>query len=142
MRGEGGNKHIGDNMKDKNQPPLTNKERAMRQMSIVASCFGVGVQDSDVLSYRRTERIVLARQTIYWLLRKSDFTYPRISLAVNRDHAATIKGFKQIEGILELDLEGGYCDCIKNSFKYYKDFYREHLRKENERAKERIKDVV
>ena len=82
MRGEGINKHTGDNMKNKNQPPLTNKEKAILQMAVVATCFGFGVQDSDVLSYRRTERIALARQTIYWLLRKSDFTYPRIALEI------------------------------------------------------------
>ena len=127
----------------KDTKPPSEKELTLTKMAVVAASFAFGVDDHDIMKVPRGhERITKARQTVYWLLRKTGMTYPRIGAAMGKDHVSAIHGFKNIENILELGIKDGYSTCINNAFAHFKEFYGPHREKEKERMKKRMEDVL
>ena len=127
----------------KDKRPQTGKETTLTKMAVVAASFAFGVEDSDILKVPRgDERITMARQTVYWLLRKSGMTYYRISAAMGKDHGAAIHGVKNIENTLELNARRGFAKCVKEAEKYYNEFYKPHRKKEKDRMRKELADAV
>ncbi len=129
------------NMKD-TKPPSEN-ELTLTRMAVVAASFAFGVEDYEIMKVPRGhERITKARQTVYWLLRKTGMTYPRIGATMGKDHVSAIHGVKNIENILDLGIKDGYSVCIGNAFTHFKEFYAPHREKEKERMIERMENVI
>ena len=127
----------------KDRRPVTEKERTLAKMAVVAASFAYGVDDHDIMKAPRGhERIYTARHTVYWLLRKSGMTYYRIGAVMDKDHGSALNGVKQINIILELNLKTGFAECIRDAVKYYKEFYVPHKAKEKARMMKEMADVV
>tara|TARA_R110002020_G_scaffold111306_3_gene256924 strand:+ start:2393 stop:2782 length:390 start_codon:yes stop_codon:yes gene_type:complete len=112
----------------KQKRKITERERTLAKMAVVASSFAYGVEDHLIMKVPRgQERIAMARQTAYWLLRKSGMKYESIAMLMGKkDHATPVYGCRHIESILELDVNDGYAPCIRKAFKHYKSFYRRY----------------
>ncbi len=127
----------------KDQRPATEKEKTLAKMALVAASFAYGVDDDEIMEAPRgNERTYTARHTVYWLLRKSGMTYYRIGAMMGKDHAAALNGVKQINIILELNLKSGFAECIRDSAKYYKEFYIPHKAKEEARMRKEMANVI
>ena len=121
-------------MKNKRKRKLSQDELTYAKMAVVAASFAYGVEDHEILGNRKPERVAIARQTAYWILRKSGMSFTDISEVMGKKcHASPIYGYKHIESILELDVKGGYAVCIRKAFKHYKDFYKKYNKVKMER---------
>jgi len=133
-------------MKEKKKPAKPNEsEMTLARMAVVASSLAFGVEAEDIISRRRdAERIVMARQTAYWLLKAGGFmSCVKIAAALGgRTHGTALHGYKKIENELELNLPRGYAQCIRDSEKYFNEFMGEHLRKEVVRKKKEFENVI
>ena len=133
-------------MKEKKKSTKPNEsEMTLARMAVVASSLAFGVEAEDIISRRRdAERIVIARQTAYWLLKVGGFmSCVKIAAALGgRTHGTALHGYKKIENELELNLPRGYAQCIRDSEKYFNEFMGEHLRKEVVRKKKEFENVI
>jgi len=127
----------------KDTKPPSEKELTLTRMAVVASSFAFGVDDHEIMKVPRGhERLTKARQTVYWLLRRTGMTYPRIGAAMGKDHVSAIHGVKNVENILELGVKDGYSTCINNACAHFREFYGPHRKREKELMKERMEDVL
>jgi len=133
-------------MKEKKKSTKPNEsEMTLARMAVVASSLAFGVEAEDIISRRRdAERIVIARQTAYWLLKVGGFmSCVKIAAALGgRTHGTALHGYKKIQNELELNLPRGYAQCIRDSEKYFNEFMGEHLRKEVVRKKKEFENVI
>jgi len=133
-------------MKEKKKSTKPNEsEMTLARMAVVASSLAFGVEAEDIISRRRdAERIVIARQTAYWLLKVGGFmSCVKIAAALGgRTHGTALHGYKKIENELELNLPRGYAQCIRDSEKYFNEFMGEHLRKEVARKRKEFENVI
>ena len=133
-------------MKEKKKPAKPNEsEMTLARMAVVASSLAFGVEAEDIISRRRdAERIVMARQTAYWLLKAGGFmSCVKIAAALGgRTHGTALHGYKRIENELELNLPRGYAPCIRDAEKYFNEFMGVHLRKEVARKRKEFENVI
>ena len=133
-------------MKEKKKPAKPNEsEMTLARMAVVASSLAFGVEAEDIISRRRdAERIVMARQTAYWLLKAGGFmSCVKIAAALGgRTHGTALHGYKRIENELELNLPRGYAPCIRDAEKYLNEFMGVHLRKEVARKRKEFENVI
>jgi len=125
---------------------LTTKEETLVKMAVVASSLAFGVEDYEILSSsnkRGNEKVSTARMCTYWLLKKTgELTYQQIGMAMGRDHAAILKGFRRIRNILDVNLEWGHSESIARSFQYFKEFYQKHRENEKKRKIEELENAL
>ena len=69
-------------------------------------------------------------------------TYYRIGAVMNKDHGSALNGVKQINIILELNLKSGFAECVRDTVKYYKEFYTPHKAKEKARMRREMADAI
>ena len=133
-------------MKEKKKSTKPNEaEMTLARMAVVASSLAFGVEAEDIISRRRdAERIVIARQTAYWLLKVGGFmSCVKIAAALGgRTHGTALHGYKKVQNELELNLPRGYAQCIRDSEKYFNEFMGEHLRKEVARKRKEFENVI
>ncbi len=55
----------------KRKRKITEEDRTYTKMAVVAASFAYGVNDYDILGDTKAGRVGIARQTAYWILRKS-----------------------------------------------------------------------
>ena len=88
------------------------------------------------------KNVGIARQTAYWILRKSGMPYTMIAETMGKKcHASPIYGYKSIEIILELDMKNGYAPCVRKAFKHYKDFYKKYTKVKMKRKIEELENA-
>jgi hypothetical protein len=91
---------------------------------------------------RGEERVAVARQTAYWLLRKSGMKYETIaSVMGKKDHATPIHGYNHIENILQINLDSGYAGCVRNAVKHYRSFYKRYEELNRERKVKELENA-
>ena len=133
-------------MKEKKKPAKPNEsEMTLARMAVVASSIAFGVEAEDITARRRgAERVVMARQTVYWLLKSGGFmSCIKIAAALDgRTHGAALHGYKKIENELELNLTRGYSQCIREAEEYFSEFRGGHRRKEGARKRREFENVV
>ena len=124
---------------------LNESEMTLARMAVVASSIAFGVEAEDITARRRAaERVVMARQTSYWLLKSGSFmSYPKIAAAFGgRTHGTALHGYKKIENELELNLPKGYSQCIRDAEKYFSEFRGMHRQREVARKRKEFENVV
>ena len=125
--------------------PISEADLTLARMAVVASSIAFGIEAEDVTARRRDdERVVMARQTAYWLLKAGAFmSYPKIGAVMgNRTPGTALHGCRKIENELELDLPRGYAECIRDAEKYFSEFKGEHRRKEVIRKRKEFENAV
>ena len=124
--------------------PATEADMTTARMAVVASSIAFGVEVEDVSSRRRCdERTTMSRQTAYWLMRKGALMPDtKIGNAMMRDHATAIHGCRRIDAEIELNLTGGYVDCIRRAAQFFKEFQSAHKKREVARKKKELEGVI
>jgi len=131
-------------MKEKKKLIKPNEsEMTLARMAVVASSLAFGIEEEDVTARRRdAERVVMARQTAYWLLR-GFMSSTNIAAALGgRTHGTALHGYKRIENELELNLPRGYSQCIRDSEKYFNEFRSMHRQREVTRKRKEFENVI
>ena len=73
----------------------TKMEDDYLKMAMQAAARAFDVDSEDILGRRRTEPLVFARQTAYWLIHSGlGLTYSKIGRMFNRDHGNIIHGVR------------------------------------------------
>ena len=124
---------------------LNESEMTMARMAVVASSIAFGVEAEDITARQRAaERVVMARQTSYWLLKSGSFmSYPRIAAALGgRTHGTALHGYRKIENELELNLPQGYSQCIRDAYGYFNEFRGMHRQREVARKRKEFENAV
>ena len=126
----------------KRKRKITEEDRTYTKMAVVAASFAYGVNDYDILGDTKAGRVGIARQTTYWILRKSGMPYTMIAETMGKKcHGSPIYGYKSIENILELDMKNGYAPCVRKAFKHYKDFHRKYTEVKMKRKIEELENA-
>ena len=124
---------------------LNESEMTLARMAAVASSIAFGVEAEAITDRRRdAERVVMARQPGYWLLKSGGFmSYTKAAAAFGRIAAGTARhGYEKIENELELNLPRGYSQCIREAEEYFSEFRGEHRRKEVARKRKEFENVI
>ena len=104
----------------------------------VAKAFEVDAD--DILGRRRTEPLVFARQTAYWLVKQGmGYTFCHTGRMFSRDHGGIMHGVKKVEEVLELDLtckhtNGSWADNVRKSRENFIEFDRVYKEVKQEEA--------
>jgi hypothetical protein len=104
----------------------------------VAKAFEVDAD--EILGRRRTEPLVFARQTAYWLVKQGmGYTFCQTGRMFSRDHGGIMHGVKKVEEVLELDLtskhtNGSWADNIRKSRENFIEFDRVYKEVKQEEA--------
>tara|TARA_R100000655_G_scaffold75623_2_gene114504 strand:+ start:1258 stop:1644 length:387 start_codon:yes stop_codon:yes gene_type:complete len=126
----------------KRKRKITEEDRTYTKMAVVAASFAYGVNDYDILGDTKAGRVGVARQTAYWILRKSGMPYTMIAETMGKKcHGSPIHGYKNIENILELDMKNGYAPCVRKALKHYKDFYKKYTKVKMKRKIEELENA-
>ena len=125
-------------MKDKRPPSkrnLSEHELTLTRMAVVSATYAFGVEAHEIMKVPRGhERLARARQTVYWLLRKTGMTYPRIGALMGKDHVSAMHGVKKIESIMELNMKVADSACVRRAFNHFKEFYNKYDKKQRARS--------
>ena len=120
-------------------------DMTLARMATVASSIAFGIEADEIIRpHRGAERITMARQTTYWLLRvKGMMSYKKIGEVLGgRDHGTTLHGYRKVENELELNLPRGYAQCILDAEKYFNEFSAHHRSKELARKSKEFENAV
>ena len=99
------------------------------KMAAQAAGKAFEVDADDILGRRRTEPLVFARQTAYWLIKTGmGYTYCKVGRMFDRDHGGIMHGVKKVKEVLELDLtskhtNGSWADSIRKSRENFIEFH-------------------
>ena len=75
----------------------TKMEDDYLKMAMQATARAFDVDSEDILGRRRTEPLVFARQTAYWLIHSGlGLTYSKIGRMFHRDHGNIIHGVTRV----------------------------------------------
>jgi chromosomal replication initiation ATPase DnaA len=133
-------------MKEKKKLVKPNEsEMTLARMAVVASSIAFGIEADEIIRpHRGAERITMARQTTYWLLRVGGvMSYKKIGEVLGgRDHGTTLHGYRKVENELELNLPRGYSQCIRDAEKYFNEFRGMHRQREVVRKRREFENVV
>mgnify|MGYP004452903423 CR=1 FL=1 len=100
------------------------------QMAAQAVAKAFEVDADDILGRRRTEPLVFARQTAYWLIKIGmGYTYCKVGRMFDRDHGGIMHGIKRVKEVLELDLtgkhaNGSWADNIRKSRENFLEYHK------------------
>ena len=89
------------------------------KMAAQAAALAFDVDAEDVLSRKRTEPLVFARQTAYWLIYFGlKYSYSKTGRMFERDHGGVMHGIRKVKDVLELDLNrmhrnGSWADKVR-----------------------------
>ena len=114
------------------------------KMAAQAAAKAFDVDADSILGRRRTEPLVFARQTAYWLIKSGmGYTYCKVGRMFDRDHGGIMHGVNKVIDVLELDLtskhsNGSWADNIRKSRENFIEFHKVY----NEVKQEEAKDVV
>ena len=76
---------------------MTRVDEDYLKMAAQASSRAFAVDSEDILTRRRHEPLVFARQTAYWLIRSGlGFSYTKIGVMFGRDHGNIMHGVKKV----------------------------------------------
>jgi|TARA_R110000824_G_scaffold16951_1_gene69499 chromosomal replication initiation ATPase DnaA len=120
-------------------------DMTLARMAVVASSIAFGIEADEIIRpHRGAERITMARQTTYWLLRVGGvMSYKKIGEVLGgRDHGTTLHGYRKVENELELNLPRGYAQCILDAEKYFNEFSAHHRSKELARKSKEFENAV
>jgi len=120
-------------------------DMTLARMAVVASSIAFGIEADEIIRpHRGAERITMARQTTYWLLRVGGvMSYKKIGEVLGgRDHGTTLHGYRKVENELELNLPRGYAQCILDAEKYFNEFNTHHRSKELSRKSKEFENAV
>ena len=120
-------------------------DMTLARMATVASSIAFGIEADEIIRpHRGAERITMARQTTYWLLRvKGIMSYKKIGEVLGgRDHGTTLHGYKKIKNELELNLPQGYSQCIRDAYGYFNEFRGMHRQREVARKRKEFENAV
>ena len=75
------------------------------KMAAQAAALAFDVDPDAILGRRRTEPLVFARQTAYWLVKQGmGYTFCHTGRMFSRDHGGIMHGVNKVIDVLELDL--------------------------------------
>lgn len=128
-------------MKNSRQP--TERELTLTRMAVISSSISFDVDADEIMNVPRGDtRLTMARQTVYWLLRKADMSFVGIGCSMGKDHVTALYGYNKIESALELCVNDGYSLRITDAFHNFKKFYKPYREREKELMHKKMLEVT
>mgnify|MGYP003654029180 CR=1 FL=1 len=128
-------------MKNSRQP--TERELTLTRMAVISSSISFDVDADEIMNVPRGDRrLTMARQTVYWLLRKADMSFVGIGCSMGKDHVTASHGYNKIEAVLELRMNDGYSLRVIDAFNNFKKFYKPYREREKELMHKKMVEVT
>ena len=99
------------------------------KMAAQAAALAFDVDPDAILGRRRTEPLVFARQTAYWLVKQGmGYTFCHTGRMFDRDHGGIMHGVNKVIDVLELDLtskhaNGSWADNARKARELFIQFH-------------------
>ena len=128
-------------MKNSRQP--TERELTLTRMAVISSSISFDVDADEIMNVPRGDtRLTMARQTVYWLLRKANMSFVGIGCSMGKDHVTALYGYNKIESVLELCVNDGYSLRVTDAFHNFKKFYKPYREREKELMHKKMLEVT
>jgi len=117
------------------------------KMAAQASALAFDVDSEEVLGRRRTEPLVFARQTAYYLVQRGlGYSYTRTGAIFGVNHGTVMHGVGKVNDVLELDLNrkhrnGSWANMTRLARKHFERFHETYVESDAHLAMKGLHDV-